>query len=187
MPLWHWHILSILSTAGRGISADTCGLNDVFPLHDIWSEIPCLYIYIYVLYIYACCYRTYSCTNGFHRRTLHTFYIKFKLFFIGINCDPLLFDDNEYRVTKMRYLSLANILFLIPGRGIRNLRWNAIFLHIHMCHSNISDQLTIFQPYVHMSFNLHLRKVYIETHAIHLHTFYYDMFTLLMTAQTTKF
>ena len=110
-----------------------------------------------------------------------------KYFFVCVNCDPLLFDENEYRVTKMRYLSLATILFLIPGRGIRNFRWNVIFVHIHMCHSNISYQLIIFQPYVHMSFNSHLRKVYIETHAIHLHTFYYDMFTLLMTTQTTKF
>ena len=28
---WHWHILSIPLTTGQGTSADTCGLDDVFP------------------------------------------------------------------------------------------------------------------------------------------------------------
>ena len=39
---WHWHILAILSEAGRGISS-TLGLNDVFPPDDLGSgpEIQC--------------------------------------------------------------------------------------------------------------------------------------------------
>ena len=35
---WRWHILSILLTAGRGISAETCGLDDVFPPDDLCSR-----------------------------------------------------------------------------------------------------------------------------------------------------
>ena len=33
-----WHILSILLTAGRGISAETCGLADAFPPDDFCSR-----------------------------------------------------------------------------------------------------------------------------------------------------
>ena len=43
---WRWHILSIPLTTGRGISAETCGLDDVFPLDDLGSrpEALCKYI-----------------------------------------------------------------------------------------------------------------------------------------------
>ena len=33
-----WHIISILLIAGRGISAETCGLGDVFPPHNLCSR-----------------------------------------------------------------------------------------------------------------------------------------------------
>ena len=35
---WRWHILSIPFTTGRGTSAETCGLDDVFPSDDIGSR-----------------------------------------------------------------------------------------------------------------------------------------------------
>ena len=35
---WRWHILSIPLTTGRGTSAETCGLDDVFPLDDLGSR-----------------------------------------------------------------------------------------------------------------------------------------------------
>ena len=40
---WRWHILSIPLTTGRGTSAETCGLVDVFPPDDLGSrpEAPC--------------------------------------------------------------------------------------------------------------------------------------------------
>ena len=34
---WRWHILSSPLKAGRGISAETCGLDDVFPSDDLGS------------------------------------------------------------------------------------------------------------------------------------------------------
>ena len=44
-----WHILSILLIAGRGISAEPCGLDDVFPPDFLCSrpETLCWYIFIY--------------------------------------------------------------------------------------------------------------------------------------------
>ena len=35
---WGWHILSIPLTTGRGTSAETCGLDDVFPPDDLGSH-----------------------------------------------------------------------------------------------------------------------------------------------------
>ena len=35
---WHWHILSIPLTTGRGTGAETCGLDDVFPPDDLCSR-----------------------------------------------------------------------------------------------------------------------------------------------------
>ena len=35
---WRWHILSIPLTTGRGTSAETCGLDDVFPSDDLVSR-----------------------------------------------------------------------------------------------------------------------------------------------------
>ena len=62
-PLTSWHILSIPLTTGRGTSAETCGLDDVFPPDDLGSrpEALCKYIciYIYVLSLYELCYRSY--------------------------------------------------------------------------------------------------------------------------------
>ena len=48
-----WHILSIPLKTGRGTSAETCGLDDVFPPDDlgIRPEALCLYIY---MYMYIC-------------------------------------------------------------------------------------------------------------------------------------
>ena len=47
---WHWHILSIPLTTGRGTSAETCWLDDVFPPDDLGShpEALCWYICIYI-------------------------------------------------------------------------------------------------------------------------------------------
>ena len=47
---WRWHILSIPLTTGRGISAETCGLDDVFPPDDLGSrpKALCKYICIYI-------------------------------------------------------------------------------------------------------------------------------------------
>ena len=49
---WHWHILSIPLKAGRGISAETCGLDYVFPTDDIGSGL-CTPFIIYIPYITA--------------------------------------------------------------------------------------------------------------------------------------
>ena len=35
---WRWHILSTPLTTGRGTSAETCGLDDVFPPDDLGSR-----------------------------------------------------------------------------------------------------------------------------------------------------
>ena len=65
---WRWHILSIPLTTGRGTSAETCGLGDVFPPDGLGSgpEALCwyIYVYIYIIYIYVhslyeFCYRSY--------------------------------------------------------------------------------------------------------------------------------
>ena len=47
---WRWQILPILLIASRGISAETCGLGDVFPPDDLFSrpETLCYYIFIYM-------------------------------------------------------------------------------------------------------------------------------------------
>ena len=47
---WRWHILSFPMTTGRGTSAETCGLDDVFPPDDLGSrpEALCQYICIYI-------------------------------------------------------------------------------------------------------------------------------------------
>ena len=46
---WRWHILSVPLTTGRGTSAETCGLDDVFSPDDLGfrPEALCQYIYIY--------------------------------------------------------------------------------------------------------------------------------------------
>ena len=49
---WRWYILSILLKAGRGISAETCGLYDVFPPDDLGSG-PCTPFIIYITHIIA--------------------------------------------------------------------------------------------------------------------------------------
>ena len=45
---WRWHILSIPLTTGRGTSAETCGLDDVFPPDGLGSRPEALCQYIYV-------------------------------------------------------------------------------------------------------------------------------------------
>ena len=62
----HWHILSIPLTTGQGTSAETCGLDDVFPPDDLGSrpEALCWYIYIYVHSLYEFCYKMYIYTKG---------------------------------------------------------------------------------------------------------------------------
>ena len=50
--LWRWHILSIPLKAGRGIGAETCGLDDVFPPDDLGSG-PCTSFIIYIPHIIA--------------------------------------------------------------------------------------------------------------------------------------
>ena len=52
---WRWHILSIPLTIGRGTSAETCGLEDVFPPDGLCSRLEalCQYVDIYI-YIYIC-------------------------------------------------------------------------------------------------------------------------------------
>ena len=61
---WRWHILSIPLTTGRGTSAETCGLDDVFPPDDLGSRpetLVLIYIYIYMCThsLYEFCYRLY--------------------------------------------------------------------------------------------------------------------------------
>ena len=52
---WRWHIRSILSMTGRGISAEICGLDDVFPPDDLCSRsgalCHCIFIYTYAYFI----------------------------------------------------------------------------------------------------------------------------------------
>ena len=49
---WRWYILSIPLKAGRGTSAETCGLGDVFPPDDLGSG-PCTPFIIYIPHIMA--------------------------------------------------------------------------------------------------------------------------------------
>ena len=49
---WRWHIISIPLKSGRGVSAETCGLDDVFPPDDLGSG-PCTPFIIYIPYIMA--------------------------------------------------------------------------------------------------------------------------------------
>ena len=45
---WRWHILSIpLLKAGRGISAETCGTDDVFPPDDLCSSPGTSWMHLY--------------------------------------------------------------------------------------------------------------------------------------------
>ena len=59
MGVWslpcRWHILSIPLTTGRGTSAETCGLDDVFPPDDLCSRPELTYICIYAL-LYEFCF-----------------------------------------------------------------------------------------------------------------------------------
>ena len=63
---WRWHILSIPLTTGRGISAETCGLDDVFPPDDLGSrpealcKYICIYIYMYFPYTSSVIGRIYN-------------------------------------------------------------------------------------------------------------------------------
>ena len=50
---WRWHTLSITLEAGRGISAETCGLDDVFSADDIGSGLYTHFIIIYIPCIIA--------------------------------------------------------------------------------------------------------------------------------------
>ena len=50
---WRWHILSIPLTTGRGTSAETCGLDDVFTPDDLGSRPEALCKYICIC-IYVC-------------------------------------------------------------------------------------------------------------------------------------
>ena len=49
---WRWHNLSIPLKAGRGISVETCGMDDVFPPDDLGSG-PCTPFIILVPHIIA--------------------------------------------------------------------------------------------------------------------------------------
>ena len=51
---WRWHIRAILLIAGRWISAETCGLDNVFPPDDLCSrqETLCWYVSIRMHYLY---------------------------------------------------------------------------------------------------------------------------------------
>ena len=73
---WRWHILSIPLTTGRGTSAETCGLDDVFPPDDLGSrpEALCKYIYIYI-YICICMYVHFLyefCHRSYIQRDCHS-------------------------------------------------------------------------------------------------------------------
>ena len=58
---WRWHIVSILLNAGRGLSAETCGLDDVFPPEDLGSCPEPLYMCIYrFAYAISICFCLYS-------------------------------------------------------------------------------------------------------------------------------
>ena len=50
-PMAHWHILPILIKASRSISAETCGLDDVFPPDDLRFGPAILFMSIYVFRI----------------------------------------------------------------------------------------------------------------------------------------
>ena len=56
---WCWHILSILLTAGRRISAETCGLDDVFSPDDLCSRPETLLILLSINMhsLHESCYR----------------------------------------------------------------------------------------------------------------------------------
>ena len=49
---WHWNIISIPLKAGRGINAETCGLDDVFPPDHLGSD-PCMPFIIYIPHFIA--------------------------------------------------------------------------------------------------------------------------------------
>ena len=50
---WCWHILSIPLEAGRGISAETCRLDDVFAPDDLGSGLYTQFIMTYIPCIIA--------------------------------------------------------------------------------------------------------------------------------------
>ena len=73
---WRWHIRSILSMTGRGISAETCGLDDVFPPDDLCSRpgalCHCIFIYTYAYFIRVLVIGCIDCPCGVWCRGLTT-------------------------------------------------------------------------------------------------------------------
>ena len=51
---WRWPILSIILAAGRGISTEICGLDDVFPLNDFGSYPFTQFIIIFHTMYHSC-------------------------------------------------------------------------------------------------------------------------------------
>ena len=136
---WHWHILSILLTAGRGISTETCGLGDVFPPDDPCShpETLCWYIFIYTYalfitvigriykYTRSVVQRCWSCTPsqsiGLVLRSAR-FLCWMPLVFFGFTHCVLLYDNKT--ITRMFMtigIRLKNFLTLSILSEISNL------------------------------------------------------------------
>ena len=51
---WRWHILSTILLTGRGISDETCVLDDVFPPDDLSSGLGTQFLLIYIIGVYEC-------------------------------------------------------------------------------------------------------------------------------------
>ena len=66
---WRWHILSIPLKAGRGISAETCGLDNVFPPDDLGSG-PCTSFIIYIHYSCIICNQNKLFLKDIHTKRL---------------------------------------------------------------------------------------------------------------------
>ena len=65
---WRWHILATLLRADRGISADTCGLDDAFPPDALFPSRNSVLTYIYpdacILHTSSALERIYTCARS---------------------------------------------------------------------------------------------------------------------------
>ena len=138
---WRWHIRSILSMAGRGISAETCGLDDVFPPDDLCSRpgalCHCIFIYTYAYFIRVLvigCIYTYtgsvmlywwSCTPSqsiwlvFLERAVPLLYARM-LVTIGV-CFKLYFDTRHFAFCNLSLSRMFLSLDLLPEYRIQHL------------------------------------------------------------------
>ena len=116
---WRWHILTIPLATGRGTSADTCGLDDVFPPDDFGSvQKLCVNIYVYICMYIAYTSSVIGCIyNG-------------SVIQYWRSCTPL-FSIGECAVPGLNailcFLWFTNCLLLFDKTLILGCLWHLIF------------------------------------------------------------